>query len=161
MSIKKYNRYDLTGEFGIGYTYKNEPFYFDLEDYNKIKYYCWRTDKDGYLVARGDNEGLILRMHQLIFGEKNPDHINRNPADNRKCNLRKSTISQNNRNKSLQYKNYSGCSGVRFDKSRNKWRAEITFNKKLIYLGRYDKLEDAINARKEAERKYYQEFAPT
>ena len=34
---KKYNTYDLSGEFGIGYTSKDEKFYFDLEDYDKIK----------------------------------------------------------------------------------------------------------------------------
>ena len=38
---KKYNQYDLSGEYGIGWTSNtNEEFYFDLEDYNKIKNYC-------------------------------------------------------------------------------------------------------------------------
>lgn len=37
---KKYNTYDLSGEYGIGYTSKGEEFYFDLEDYDKIKDYC-------------------------------------------------------------------------------------------------------------------------
>lgn len=39
MSLKKYNTYDLSGEYGIGYTEKGEEFYFDLEDYDKIKNY--------------------------------------------------------------------------------------------------------------------------
>ena len=34
---KKYNTYDLSGDYGIGYTSKDEEFYFDLEDYDKIK----------------------------------------------------------------------------------------------------------------------------
>ena len=34
---KKYNTYDLSGEYGIGYTSNGEEFYFDLEDYQKIK----------------------------------------------------------------------------------------------------------------------------
>lgn len=37
---KRYNRYDLTGEYGIGYTNQGVEFYFDLEDYDKIKEYC-------------------------------------------------------------------------------------------------------------------------
>ena len=37
---KKYNSYDLSGEYGIGYTSKGKKFYFDLEDYDKIKDYC-------------------------------------------------------------------------------------------------------------------------
>jgi len=43
---KKYNTYNLTGEYGIGYTSKGEEFYFDLEDYDKIKDYCWCIDKN-------------------------------------------------------------------------------------------------------------------
>ena len=39
--MRKENIYDLSGEFGIGYcTNTGSPFYFDLEDYNKIKNYC-------------------------------------------------------------------------------------------------------------------------
>ena len=36
------NKYDLSGEYGIGWTHNTEhEFYFDLEDYDIIKYYCW------------------------------------------------------------------------------------------------------------------------
>lgn len=50
---KKFNTYDLTGEYGIGYTSNtNEPFYFDIEDYNKIKDYCWRENKYGYIITQ-------------------------------------------------------------------------------------------------------------
>lgn len=38
---KQYNRYDLSGEFGKGWTNKEEEFWFDLEDFDKIKNYCW------------------------------------------------------------------------------------------------------------------------
>ena len=48
---KKYNKYDLTGKFGIGYTSKGEEFYFDLEDYDKIKNHLWYKDKDGGLIC--------------------------------------------------------------------------------------------------------------
>ena len=43
LSVKqtKFNRYDLSGEYGVGYTSKNQPFYFDKEDYELIKDYCW------------------------------------------------------------------------------------------------------------------------
>lgn len=74
-SFKKYNTYDLTGEYGIGYTFKKEPFYFDLEDYEKIKNYCWNYDKDQYVVT---GEGA-KRMHRVILGLTDPkiqvDHI--------------------------------------------------------------------------------------
>ena len=55
--MKKYNEYDLSGEYGIGYTNNcNEEginyFYFDLEDYDKIKNYCWCFNNTGYIQAQ-------------------------------------------------------------------------------------------------------------
>lgn len=54
--------------------------------------------------------------------------------------------------------NTSGVTGVTWDKTRQKWKAEIEFKKKKYYLGRYIKKEDAIKARKEAEDKLHKEF---
>ena len=31
------NNYEFTEDYGIGYTYNNIPFYFDIEDFDKIK----------------------------------------------------------------------------------------------------------------------------
>ena len=45
----KINKYDLSGEYGIGYTSKNEIFYFDKDDYDKIKYFKLR------LILRNPN----------------------------------------------------------------------------------------------------------
>jgi len=58
--------------------------------------------------------------------------------------------------KGLSSANTSGITGVRFDKSRGKWVAQLEFQKKNIYLGRFDEKEDAIKARKAAEKKYFQ-----
>ncbi len=45
------NRYDLNGEYGIGYTNVSDlPFYFDLEDFDKIKSYTWYITPSKYLV---------------------------------------------------------------------------------------------------------------
>ena len=54
--------------------------------------------------------------------------------------------------------NTSGYKGVLWDSERKKWKAEIIFQKKKYFLGRYDKKEDAIKARKEAEEKLHKEF---
>ena len=51
--------------------------------------------------------------------------------------------------------NTSGKTGVSFDKSRGKWVAKIKLKGKNIYLGRYDKKEDAIKARLKAEEEYF------
>jgi len=70
------------------------------------------------------------------------------------------TNQENNFNKGLYSHNTSGVTGVSWDKSRNKWEAHIKLNQKKKHLGRYNNFEDAVKARKEAENKYFGEFAP-
>lgn len=157
---KKYNTYDLTGEYGIGYTSKGEEFYFDLEDYDKIKDYCWCVDKYGYV--RGNVYKTKIKLHRLITDchkDMVVDHINHNKLDNRKNNLRICDQHRNNMNRSLLPSNTSGVTGVTFDKSKNKWSAQIGYKGKNIYLGRFDFFEDAVKARKEAEEKYFGEYS--
>lgn len=162
---KKYNTYDLSGEYGIGYTSKGEEFYFDLEDYDKIKDYCWLKNKYGYIsttVHKSEGKVYIL-MHRLITNCPDDlivDHINHNKIDNRKSsNLRICTHSQNSMNRGLKLNNTSGITGISFEKDRNKYKAYITINGRLKNIGRFDNIEDAIKARKEAEEKYYGEFS--
>lgn len=54
--------------------------------------------------------------------------------------------------------NTSGTTGVWYDKSRQKWCAEIIFKKKKHFLGRYNKKEDAIAIRKTAEEEIFGDF---
>lgn len=156
---KKYNDYDLFGEYGIGYDCNGSEFYFDLEDYDKIKDYCWYITKDGYVIC---TYGRIL-MHRLIMNFPNSviDHIHGKVSrnDNRKSNLRVATHSQNSMNTKLRSDNSSGVAGVTFEKFTNKWRSYITVNKKRKTLGRFDNFEDAVRARKDAEEKYFGEYS--
>ena len=62
---KKYNKYDLeTYEYGVGYTTKGEEFYFDKEDYPKIKGYCWYIDKNRYVVTKDADTKKMIKMHR-------------------------------------------------------------------------------------------------
>lgn len=166
-SHKKYNKYDLSGEYGVGWTINtNNEFYFDLEDYDKIKDYCWSErvySRNGYhsLETRDwKDNGKTLRMHYLL-GLKYCDHIDRNPLNNQKHNLRNATIRENNINRSIQKNNTSGVIGVYWDKAREKWVANIAIGKnKSKYLGAFIKFEDAVLARLIAEKDNYGEFAP-
>lgn len=165
---KKYNKYDLSGEYGIGWTTNtNKEFYFDLEDYEKIKYCCWNeiVHKCGYhyLYATDCHTGKKFRFHQMLeLGWELTDHIDRNPLNNRKENLRPATHTENARNSSISKNNTSGFTGVYMCKQNNweRWRAEICVNKNRIVLGHFIDKTDAIKARLEAEAKYYGEFAP-
>lgn len=156
---KKENIYDLCGEFGIGWTSNtNEEFYFDLEDYDKIKDYCWIKAKNGYAVA--NINGKNQTMHSIFCSFKNIDHKNRNRLDNRKENLRQATMMQQAQNRSLQSNNTSGVVGVYYRKERDAWFAQITVNgitKTIKYTHNKD---EAIRARLEAEKEYFGEFAP-
>jgi hypothetical protein len=159
---KKYNKYDLSGEYGIGWTTNtNREFYFDLEDYDKIKDYCWceYLVQKRYSTLRTNKDGKYINMHQLL-GFKNYDHIDRNELNNRKNNLRECTERQNHMNRSLNRNNTSGVSGVAWDKSNSCWRAQIGINKKYIKLGSFIEKRDAIICRLKAEVEYYGEFAP-
>lgn len=51
--------------------------------------------------------------------------------------------------------NTSGITGVYWNKNKGKWNARITFKGKCISLGDFRNKQDAINARKEAEEKYF------
>jgi len=62
------------------------------------------------------------------------------------------------KNKKMQTNNTSGCTGVSFHKRKGQWYARISFKGKSHSLGYFDKMEDAIRARKEAERMTFDDF---
>lgn len=153
----KRNHYDLSGEYGIGYDSKGEEFYFDLEDFDLIKDYCWQVDTYGYVVT------TTVRMHRLIMNVNDlnidVDHKNHNTKDNRKGNLRLTTKSQNQMNKKKSKNNTSGVTGVSFMKNRNKWISYIQKDNKNHILGYFVNFEEAVNARKDAEEKLFGEYS--
>jgi len=164
-TMKKYNKYDLSGEYGIGWTSNtNREFYFDLDDYDKIKKYCWsetsnKNNDYHRLEARDSTLNRSIAMHYLIKG-KYCDHIDRNPLNNKKSNLRPATVEQNAKNISLYKNNKSGFIGVGWSKKHSKWRAYIKAENKHMHLGYFENKDDAIRARLNAEVKYFGEFAP-
>lgn len=167
---KKYNTYDLSGEYGIGYTSNtNEQFYFDLEDYDKIKDYCWLKNSNNYIYTydfkSGDKSKKLISLHRLVFNltpedKTLIDHIDYNAKyDNRKSNLRICNKQENNMNKRLSSNNTSGVTGVSLRSTTNKWHSYISLNKR-IHLGYYNNFEDAVIARLKAEKEYFGDFAP-
>jgi hypothetical protein len=113
----------------------------------------WITDK------RHQAHRLAWALHHGKFSKDQIDHKNGIKTDNRICNLREATNSQNGKNlPSLTKANKSGCRGVCFDKKNNKWRSYIKVDHKALSLGRFDSFEDAVIARKQAEQKYFAEW---
>ena len=159
---KKYNKYDLSGEYGIGITSNtNEYFLFDLEDFDKIKNYCWLKGNNGYVLSR-DKNSKIIYLHRVVMNASQNevvDHQKHDLMDNRKQFLRIGTQSNNNMNHNMRSDNTSGITGVWFNKRNNNWCSEIMVNKKKIHLGSFKTLEEATQARRHAEEKYFKQWS--
>ena len=163
---KKYNEYDLSGTYGIGYDSNGNKFFFDLEDYDKIKDICWFKDSRGYFVGHVLGENKQVRLHRLILGIQDiddslivGDHIySDRKYDNRKQNLRITEQKHNTKNRIRPSNNTSGKTGVSWRKDINKWTAYIGINHKQIYLGSYNNIQEAIDVRINAEKKYFREY---
>lgn len=166
-TMKKYhkeninvNKYDLDSyDYGVGWTSNtNKEFYFDKEDYDKIKNIYWFESDRGYISGHIKG-GRIIKFHQLILYNIQGtviDHKNNLlKNDNRKSNLRIALQKQNMKN-IRTYKN-GLMNGITY--KDNMYTVNITVNKSVLFLGYYSSLEDAIKTRLFAEVELYGEFS--
>jgi len=124
----------------------------DVSEFNKVSKYKWYLSKRGSVETRINDK--LIKLHQFILGRKKGleiDHINGNPLDNRKINLRHVTHHQNSMN--------SLGRGIHFVKRKNKWVAYIKYKYKRYHLGYFNKEKDALFARENAKTKFFGEFA--
>ena len=87
------------------------------------------------------------------------DHINRNPLNNSVTNLRWCTYQENNMNMSKQNNRSSKFKGVSYNKDKKKWKAYITYNRKLIHLGYFKTQEEAGRAYNNKARELFGDYA--
>jgi len=117
----------------------------------------------GYWVIRLNRK--LYYAHRLAWFYKTGyfpyevDHVNLNRLDNRWCNLREATRSNNSMNVAKRNDNTSGYKGVTLDKRIDKWRARINLNKQEIFLGHFDTKELAYAAYCEAAENKFKSFA--
>lgn len=128
----------------------------DDEDFESMNKYKWYVSSHGYAMTTTIPH---LYMHRILNKTPNgflTDHINRNTLDNRKINLRIADKRLNSINRGLQSNNTSGYRGISWSKQCNKWETYIWNRGLRIRLGYYKIIKDAIFARKQAEKKYYE-----
>lgn len=112
--------------------------------------------KDGYRRIRiGRVAFAAHRLAWAMYHGEWPllgiDHIDGNPSNNKIGNLRDVTQAVNARNTKLYSTNTSGKAGVCLKKG--KWVAQIMFNGKNMSIGSFENFEDAVEARRNVERK--------
>lgn len=112
----------------------------DDDDYELVMRHKWHM-VSGYA-------GTTVRMHRLVIEAPSGffvDHINGDPLDNRKCNLRLCTNAQNQQNTgsrggSSKYK------GVSYNKRYKNWLAKFVFEGQYYYCGCWATEEEAARA---------------
>ncbi|MEX9566100.1 HNH endonuclease [Morganella morganii] len=148
-------------------TYKPESgLFFWNESRGKAK----KGDKAGYVMSNGyigiSFNKRIYKAHRLAWFFMNGempaleiDHINCDKSDNRICNLREVSRTENIRNRGMHKRNSSGVKGVSWKGSRGKWETRIGHMNGRIHLGMFSDLELAELVVSEAREKYHGEYA--
>lgn len=149
------------------YGYYIDSFIIDTDKVDKINSIKWLLLKDNsvkgrkrHRVTSNTHPSIILARYLLDVSDSNiyVDHKDNNPLNNRMENLRIATKSNNQSNHDIHKNNKSGYAGVLKDSKSGKWYAQIKSQNLNYYLGKYEKIEDAIYARYCAEQILFGEF---
>lgn len=137
----------------------------DFELVNQYKW-CYLGHGGGYAVRRSEISKKPILLHRFILRLLPKDgivvdHINGDPLDNRKCNLRVCNKSQNAANSKVPNNSSSGYKGVHWFKRDKNWQSQIKYHQKRYHLGYFDSPEDAARAYDKAALQFFGEFART
>lgn len=108
----------------------------------------------GTIFGRSASRHMVVFKYFYGFEPEQIDHIDGNITNNRLSNLRGVTPSENQKNRHISSSNSSGTPDVWQRKKDGRWRARITANRRRIHLGYFGTLEEARQARKDAEEEY-------
>lgn len=148
---RKGNSYWCDGKvLHVRLTNCDEDFICDVCDLDLVLRETWRKSDTGYAMkgkSRSFHDELLKPPDGMVV-----DHINRNKLDNRRCNLRVVKQSVNIQNTGSLGRSITGFRGVTLDTRNGRYVARITANGKTIHLGTFGNIEEAVFARKQAEK---------
>lgn len=107
-----------------------KPILIDKDNKEFVYNYYWQLNCNGYAQSRTNGQKVFL--HHLVMNTRDVvGHLNHNPLDNRRINLRLcNTNSDNAINQKISCRNTSGHVGVLFDKKANRWRGRFQYKYK-------------------------------
>jgi hypothetical protein len=131
----------------------------DAEDYDLVRERKWYNAPTSPYV-RSQLQRKTIYLHRVILDAPagvEVDHKNGNPLDNRKCNLRLVTRSQNEQAKKARTNTITGSRNVYYcaDKKNKPFRVLIMLNQKNIHLGYFDTVEEAALVAEQGRQKYF------
>lgn len=139
----------------------------DDEDYEWLNRHKWCAlkHKSTFYAVRGvgprKNFSTVF-MHRDILNPSpgmETDHRNGNGLDNRRCNLRECTRSQNNANQRSHRGSTSKFRGVSWCDHSKRWVAQLNHNGTRVLFKRFSTEQEAALAYNDAALKYFGEFA--
>jgi hypothetical protein len=133
----------------------------DDEDFEWLNQWNWYLDSHGYATKTNNSNNSKIFMHRIIMNcpiGTMIDHIDRDPLNNRRDNLRFCNHAQNAMNKK-KGKNYSTTyKGVRISDGKYIC-AQIKLNGKSIHLGTFPNEETAARAYDIKAKELFGEYA--
>jgi len=145
-------------------TSKGEKFQIDEEDFDRVSKHKWARDKrQGYFRTHVNVNGkeTCVLLHRLIMNpprNRIVDHIDRDPSNNKKSNLRICKDADNQRNRIKHMKASSRHIGVYWKSSMKKWAAHAREGDKYHIIGYFDSEDEAALAYNKFARERFGEY---
>jgi hypothetical protein len=147
----------------LNYDQETGEFTWKVSNNNRIKIgerAGYISKKNGYRQIKVNKK--LYMAHRLawlyVYGElpkKEIDHIDHNRDNNSINNLREASRRENSRNTKIRSDNYSGVTGVFWNKNTFKWQVRIyDLNGMNKHVGFFEDFHEARIARRKAEREF-------